>query len=143
MKLICIDKNVSSEIDNRTKFQELLFYIKPETAIITKKQPFFLPDFSNEIVAQVELVLHINKVGKNIQPKFAKAYYDGIAVSIRFTAIDLFQESIKNSKPWTKAIAFDGSSLISEFIPIELINKDTVSYSLVKNNVESQKYFHV
>ena len=91
MKIICIGKNYLNHIRelDRKQPSEPVFFMKPDSSIIIRNRPFFLPDFSEEIHYEAELIFRICKVGKCIQPKFAHTYYDAIGLGIDFTARDL------------------------------------------------------
>ncbi len=118
MKIIAIGRNYiehAKELNNPIP-KEPMFFMKPETAIIKNNKPFFYPDFSKDIHYETEIVLVINKVGKNIEPKFAHRYFDEIALGIDFTARDLQQVCKEKGKPWEIAKAFDGAAPISESI---------------------------
>jgi len=117
MKFICIGRNY---VDHVKEFNsplpvEPVFFFKPETALLLKKQPFFLPDFSQNVQYEIELLLRICKVGKNIQEKFASTYYNEIGLGIDFTARDLQGNCIKNGLPWEISKAFDGSAVVGNF----------------------------
>jgi len=118
MKIIAIGRNYiehAKELNNPLP-KEPMFFMKPETAIIKNNKPFFYPDFSKDIHYETEVVLVINRVGKNIEPKFAHRYFDEIALGIDFTARDLQQECKAKGQPWEMAKAFDGSAPISQFV---------------------------
>lgn len=118
MKIICIGWNYidhTKELNNPVP-EEPVFFMKPDSALIHQNRPFFLPDFSKEIHHEVEIVVKINRLGKNISEKFAHRYYDQIGVGIDFTARDIQRECKKLGKPWEIAKAFDGSAPISNFI---------------------------
>jgi len=118
MKIICIGKNYVEhikEFDGVTP-KEPVFFMKPETALIKNNQPFYLPDFSNNLHHEIEIVLKINKPGKNIAEEFAHKYYDEIGIGIDFTARDLQLQLKEKGLPWEKAKAFDGSAPIGKFI---------------------------
>ena len=91
MKLICIGRNYTKHIEElqNERPTEPVVFIKPDTAILLKKQPFFIPDFSNDVHHEVEVLVKINRVGKHIDKKFAHKYYDQIGLGIDFTARDL------------------------------------------------------
>lgn len=136
MKIICIGRNYiehANELNNPVPAQPV-FFMKPESAIIRAGLPFFYPDFSKDIHYEVELVLRISKVGKNISEKFAYTYYDAIGVGIDFTARDLQKICKEKGLPWEMAKAFDGSGPVSDFIPKEAF-KDIydINFSLEKN----------
>lgn len=118
MKIICIGRNYAEHAKemNAPVPTEPVFFLKPDTAIIKDNQPFFYPDFSKEIHHEVELVLKINKPGKNIEQKFAHKYYDEIGIGIDFTARDIQAKCKEKGLPWEKAKAFDGSAPIGKFI---------------------------
>ena len=142
MKIICIGRNYANhakELGNDTPKQPL-FFLKPETAIQPKGHPFFIPDFSNEIHYEVELVVRIDKIGKNIDEKFAPKYYSKIGLGIDFTARDIQEECKKKGWPWEKAKGFDGSVQISKtFINKSELDFNNISFSLQKNGKEVQK----
>ena len=87
--------------------------------MVIRNRPFFLPDFSQQVEYEVELIYRINKVGKYIQEKYAHTYYDAIGLGIDFTARDLQKNCIENGNPWEIAKAFDGSAVMSQFIDKE------------------------
>lgn len=142
MKIICIGRNYAKhakELNNPLP-KEPVFFFKPDTALLPKKQPFFIPDFSNDIHYEAELVVRINRVGKNIQEKFAYKYYDEIGLGIDFTARDLQQICKEQGLPWEKAKAFDGSAPIGQtFIPInEIKDIKNINFSLLINGDQRQ-----
>ena len=136
MKIICVGRNYVDhikELDNN-KPKEPVLFLKPQTAIINKKQPFFIPSFSNEIHYELEVIIKINRLGKFIQRKFSHKYYDEIGLGIDFTARDLQLELKKNGLPWEKAKAFDGSCFIGNWIKKnDFNNVDDINFKLTKN----------
>ena len=141
MKIICVGRNYKkhiSELKNEIP-KEIIFFLKPETAIPQKKQPFFIPDFSKEIHHEVELVIKINKTGKHIQEKFAHTYYDEVTLGLDFTARDLQNKLKENREPWEKAKAFDGSAPVGLFInKHDIQNLNNLNFKLLVNNKEKQ-----
>ena len=142
MKIICIGRNYldhANELGNKIPTSPL-FFLKPDTAIQPKGHPFFIPDFSNNIHFEVELVVKISKNGKNIDEKFAHKYYDEIGIGIDFTARDIQEDCKKNGLPWEKAKGFDGSAQISnEFINKKSLKLEDINFSLNLNNSLMQK----
>ena len=98
---------------------EPVFFMKHENCIVRNNKPFYFPDFSNDIHYEVEIVLKICKVGKNIDRKFAHQYYDEIGLGIDFTARDLQDEAKQAGMPWEVAKAFDYSAPLSEWVPVQ------------------------
>lgn len=137
MKIICIGRNYSEhakELGNDTTSEPVVF-LKPDTAINPKGHPFFIPDFSNNVQHEIELVIKINKVGKHIQKPFAHKYYNQIGLGIDFTARDLQQELKGQGLPWEKAKGFDGSAFVSrEFINKDKLELNNINFSLKNNN---------
>lgn len=137
MKLICIGRNYTEhikELENEKPSDPVVF-LKPDTAILLKKQPFFIPDFSDDVHYEVEVLVKINRVGKHIDKKFAHKYYNEIGLGIDFTARDL--QSVLKAKglPWEKAKAFDGAAVIGKWMDKkELDNIDGFEFSLKKND---------
>jgi len=137
MKIICIGRNYAKHIEEleNEKPENPVIFLKPDSAILVKKQPFFIPPFSNEVHYEVEVLVKINKVGKYIQDKFAHKYYDEIGLGIDFTARDLQNQLKEKGLPWEKSKAFDGSALIGKFVPKETLGDLTnLEFTLHKNN---------
>jgi 2-keto-4-pentenoate hydratase/2-oxohepta-3-ene-1,7-dioic acid hydratase in catechol pathway len=138
MKIICIGRNYSahiSELKNERPSEPVIF-LKPDTSVLLKKQPFFIPDFSDDVHYEVEVLVKINKVGKHIQEKFAHKYYDELGLGIDFTARDLQQKLKEKGLPWEKAKGFDGAAVIGE----KWLDKNSIpdlnnlKFSLQKNS---------
>jgi len=136
MKIICIGRNYAKHIEElaNEKPENPVIFLKPDSAILLKNQPFFIPPFSNDIHYEVEVLVKINKVGKYIDEKFAHKYYDEIGLGIDFTARDIQNKCKEKGLPWEKAKAFDGSAVIGEFISKEgLKDLNNLSFTLHKN----------
>lgn len=143
MKIICIGRNYAKhakELGNSVP-KEPIYFLKPDSALLPKKLPFFYPNFTKDLHYEVELVIKICKLGKNISPKFAPTYYNEIGLGIDFTARDIQLECKAKGLPWEKAKAFDYSAPLSR----ELINKSEfknlkdITFSLEKNGELVQK----
>ena len=121
MKILCIGRNYAehiAELQNETPDAPVIF-AKPDTALLQRNQPFFLPDFSQDIHHEIELVLRVCKNGKNVDEKFAHTYFDAIGLGIDFTARDLQSKLKSQGLPWELAKGFDGSAPLSpEFKPV-------------------------
>ncbi len=142
MKLICIGRNYTehiAELKNERPLEPVVF-IKPDSAILPKEQDFYIPEFSNEIHYEVEVLIKIKKVGKHIQKQFAHKYYDEVSLGIDFTARDL-QSQLKNKGlPWEKAKGFDGAAVIGKWVNKKKYeNLDKLEFSLLKNKEIVQK----
>jgi acylpyruvate hydrolase len=137
MKIICIGRNYSDhakELKNEVP-TEPIFFCKPDSAILPKGNPFFIPEWSNDIHFEVELIYKIEKLGKNIDEKFASRYYSSVGLGIDFTARDVQNELKAKGLPWEKAKGFDGSAVVSEeFFPLSSFsNPGKIEFSLYKN----------
>ena len=119
MKILCVGRNYADHILELSNEQpdDPVIFLKPETAIPLKNEPFFYPDFSKDVHYEVEILVKINRVGKNIDEKFAHKYYDEIGVGIDFTARDVQSKLKAKGLPWELAKAFNGSAPISTFVP--------------------------
>lgn len=118
MKIICIGRNYAGhakELNNPLP-DVPVFFLKPDTCLIQKNQPFFYPDFSDNIHYETEIVVRINKIGKHIQKKFANTYYSEIGIGIDFTARDLQQQCKEKGLPWEICKSFDNAAPISKFL---------------------------
>ncbi len=135
MKIICIGRNYAKHIEElaNEKPESPVVFLKPDSAILPKKMPFFIPPFSNDIHYEVEVLVKINKVGKHISPKFAHKYYDEIGLGIDFTARDVQAKCKEKGLPWEKAKAFDGSAVVGDFYQKELFDLGRISFQLHKN----------
>ena len=142
MKLICIGRNYTEhikELENEKPTDPVVF-LKPDTAILLKKQPFFIPEFSNEVHHEVEVLVKINRVGKYIDKKFAHKYYDEIGLGIDFTARDLQKKLKEKGLPWEKAKAFDGAAVVGKWLPKSEVNDiNNINFSLQKNETVVQQ----
>jgi len=142
MKIICIGRNYAEhakELNNPLPSKPV-FFMKPDSALLINNNPFFLPDFSNEIHYEAEIVLKISRLGKNIQEKFAHRYYNTIGVGIDFTARDLQEVCKKAGHPWEIAKAFDQSAVINRFISIDSIpDRNAINFQLELNGITVQK----
>ncbi|MBV5342354.1 fumarylacetoacetate hydrolase family protein [bacterium] len=136
MKIICIGRNYvkhAQELQHEVP-TEPVFFMKPDSALLKDNKPFFLPDFSSEIHHEIELVIKISRLGKNIDAKFAGRYYDEIGLGIDFTARDVQRQLIEKGLPWEKAKAFDASAVLGKFHPKEeLGNPGQILFSLKRN----------
>ena len=141
MKIICIGRNYTDhikELDNQ-KPKDPVIFLKPDTSLIQKNQPFFKPVFSKKIHHELELVIKINRVGKYIDKKFAHKYYENFTIGIDFTARDI-QDELKNKRlPWEKSKAFDGSALVGNWLNKKDFNLNNLNFSLKKNSRLVQK----
>src|SRR5690625_1905824 len=143
MKIICVGRNYAAHIDelqNQRPAEPVLF-VKPETARLRKDEDFYIPEFSDEVHYEVELLVKIKKVGKYIQPKFAHKYYEQIGLGIDFTARDLQHKLKKKGLPWEKAKGFDGSAVIGDqWLDKSAFNDvQDINFSLLKNNKTVQE----
>lgn len=99
--------------------QEPVIFMKPDSALLKDGKPFFIPDFSEQVDYETELVIRINRLGKNIAERFAHRYYDAVTVGIDFTARDLQRKYRAEGKPWELCKGFDNSAAIGDWIPVE------------------------
>jgi 2-keto-4-pentenoate hydratase/2-oxohepta-3-ene-1,7-dioic acid hydratase in catechol pathway len=137
MKIICIGRNYANHIEelHNERPTEPVVFMKPDSAVLLKQHPFVIPEFSEDIHHEIEIIVKINKVGKYIEPKFAHKYYDEISVGIDFTARDLQSKLKAKGLPWEKAKAFDGSAVIGDFLPKNQFSSlENITFELTNNN---------
>ncbi len=141
MKILCIGRNYVDhikELNNQMPTEPVIF-AKPDSALLLKNRPFFIPDFAKEFHHEVEMVVKINRIGKNIAPQFAHRYYEEVGLGIDFTARDLQSKLKEKGLPWEKAKAFDGSAVLSEFISKdEFKNIQDIDFKLEVNGETRQ-----
>ena len=143
MKIICIGRNYTEHIEElqNEKPQDPVIFLKPDTSVLLKKQPFFIPDFSEDVHYEVEVLVKIKKLGKHIQQKFAHKYYEEIGLGIDFTARDLQKKLKDKGLPWEKAKGFDGAAVIGD----KWLNKkgfssvNDINFRLEKNDETVQQ----
>lgn len=140
MKIICIGRNYAEhakELGNEIPENPVIF-MKPDTAVKKKGSDFYIPEFSEDIHYELEVVLKISKGGKYIQEEKADNYFDEIGLGIDFTARDLQSQLKAKGLPWELAKGFDGSAVISEFYKKENFDLKNLNFSLIKNKEEVQ-----
>ncbi|HKK10176.1 MAG TPA: fumarylacetoacetate hydrolase family protein [Bacteroidales bacterium] len=141
MKIICIGRNYvlhAKELGNEVPFSPV-YFLKPDTSLLLKNRPFYYPEFSEEIHYETELVVRINKVGKNIEEKFAHTYYNEFSLGVDFTARDIQREAKVKGLPWEKAKAFDHSAVLAEWVPKEEFeNLKDINFYLDVNGERAQ-----
>ncbi len=143
MKIICIGRNYADhakELENAVP-SEPVFFMKPDSALLLNNRPFYLPDFSNDVQHEVEVVVRINRLGKHIEEKFAPRYYNEIGLGIDFTARDIQKKCKEKGLPWEIAKAFDSSAPLGEFLKLEKIGNtvNSLQFRLDKNKEPVQK----
>lgn len=141
MKIICIGRNYAKhvqELQNERPSEPVIF-LKPDTAILPKNMPFFIPDFSSDIHHEVEILVRINRVGKYIETRFAHKYYDEIGLGIDFTARDVQVQLKEKGLPWEKAKAFDGSAVIGNFVnKNDFSSLNSINFELTNKGISVQ-----
>ena len=143
MKIICIGRNYTDHIAelNNEKPTDPVVFLKPDTAILLKKQPFFIPDFSSDVHYEVEVLVKINRIGKHIEKEFDHKYYNEIGLGIDFTARDLQKKLKEKGLPWEKAKSFDGAAVIGDtwINKSEIEDINNLNFTLDKNAQVVQK----
>ncbi len=142
MKIICIGLNYREHaIELGRPFpEEPVVFLKPDSAILKNNKPFFLPDFSENLHYEIEVVVKISRLGKEISPKFAPRYYDELTVGIDLTARDLQNKFSKAGLPWELSKAFDGAAPLGKFIPVaSLRDINNLNFRLEINDKVVQK----
>ncbi|MDP9954454.1 2-keto-4-pentenoate hydratase/2-oxohepta-3-ene-1,7-dioic acid hydratase in catechol pathway [Epilithonimonas hungarica] len=140
MKIICIGRNYgehAKELGNEIPEDPVIF-MKPDTAVLKKGSDFYIPEFSDDVHYELEVVLKISKGGKYIQKENAEKHYDEIGLGIDFTARDLQSKLKDKGLPWELAKGFDGSAVVSDFVSKVNYDLQDLNFSLVKNNEQVQ-----
>jgi len=141
MKIICIGRNYADharELKNDIPTEPVIF-MKPDSALITGNRPFYLPEFTQDLHYETELVVRIQKLGRHIEERFAHKYYTDITVGIDFTARDLQQKLKSQGLPWELAKAFDGSAVLGEWVPLAGRDIQDLHFHLDKNGKTVQQ----
>lgn len=146
MKIICVGLNYNAhnkEMNRETLSSDSdpVLFMKPDSAILhNDRNQFFIPDFSNNIHYELEVVIKIDKMGKNIAERFAHRYYNEITVGIDFTARDLQDQLKAKGLPWEISKGFDNSAALGTFVPKDKFEKamDNLDFVLLKNGEQAQ-----
>ncbi|HUX95428.1 MAG TPA: fumarylacetoacetate hydrolase family protein [Bacteroidales bacterium] len=137
MKIICMGLNYRKHCQEMGSPYpaEPVVFMKPDSSLLKNNKPFFLPDFSENINYEVEVVVKINKLGKGIAAKYAHRYYNEVTVGIDLTARDIQNRNKKAGHPWEVAKGFDGSAPVGTFIPLSSIGSiNNIDFSLMIND---------
>jgi len=120
MKIICIGRNYVAHIRemNNDVSSEPVFFMKPDSALVTGNKPFYYPDFSSNVHHELEVVLRIDRPGRRIDEESAGRYFNELALGVDFTARDLQNKAREKGLPWEIAKAFDYSAPVSSFLPV-------------------------
>jgi 2-keto-4-pentenoate hydratase/2-oxohepta-3-ene-1,7-dioic acid hydratase in catechol pathway len=135
MKIICIGRNYVAhvkELGNEIPKEPVLF-IKPDSAIFRQRDAFYIPDWTNEVHYEAEIVIKINRLGKNIEEKFAPKYYSQFTLGIDFTARDIQKNLKAQGLPWEKSKAFDQSAVLGEYLNVNDYSLDNLNFELKIN----------
>lgn len=142
MKILCVGRNYVDHIAElrNERPEEPVLFMKPDTALMSLETSFVIPEFTNDVHYEVELVVKINKVGKYIEPKFASKYYDQVSLGLDFTARDLQSDLKAKGLPWEKAKAFDQSAVVGTFFSKSaLVDLNALPFELKKNGEVVQR----
>ncbi|MEZ4985503.1 MAG: fumarylacetoacetate hydrolase family protein [Saprospiraceae bacterium] len=141
MKIICIGRNYAEhakELNNPIPEQPVVF-MKPASALLVNRKPFYYPEFSTDIHYETELVIRIGKNGRHVQPEFAHSYIQEIGLGIDFTARDLQAKLKAKGQPWELAKSFDGAAVLGDFIGLEQLPAlSNIEFYLEKNGEKVQ-----
>ncbi|MEA4984924.1 putative protein YcgM [bioreactor metagenome] len=124
MKILAIGQNYvehNKELNSKNPTEPVVF-MKPDTALLKNNKPFFIPDFTDELHYETELIVKINRLGKNIAKRYAHRYYAEIGLGVDFTARDIQKKLKSNGHPWEICKAFDNSAVIGNFMPVSEIS---------------------
>lgn len=133
MKILAIGQNYvehNKELNSKHPSEPVVF-MKPDSALLRNNKPFYIPDFTDELHYETELIVKINRLGKNIAPKYAHRYYAEIGLGVDFTARDLQRKLKENGHPWEIAKAFDNAAVVGQFLPVsELGDVQNIAFRL-------------
>ncbi len=135
MKIICIGRNYAAhaaELGNEIQKEPVIF-MKPDSAVFRQRDAFYIPDWTNDVHYEMEVVVRINRLGKNIESRFAPKYYQEFTIGIDFTARDVQSQLKAKGLPWEKAKAFDQSAVLGEFLSADEYDLSNLNFILYKN----------
>jgi len=135
MKIICIGRNYAAhaaELGNEVAAEPVIF-MKPDSAVFRQRDAFYIPDWTNDVHYELEVVVRINRLGNNIEAKFAPKYFAEFTVGIDFTARDVQSALKAKGLPWEKAKAFDQSAVLGDFLSVDDFDLSNLHFQLKKN----------
>jgi len=142
MKIFAIGQNYvehNKELNSQNPTEPVVF-MKPDTALLKNNKPFFIPDFTQELHYETELIIKFNRIGKNIDSKFSERYFTEIGLGVDFTARDLQRKLKAEGKPWEVCKAFDNSAIIGNFLPVnELDDIQKIEFRMDLNGKTVQR----
>jgi 2-keto-4-pentenoate hydratase/2-oxohepta-3-ene-1,7-dioic acid hydratase in catechol pathway len=141
MKIICIGRNYAAhaaELGNEVP-EEPVIFMKPDSAVFRQRDAFYIPDWSQDIHYEAEVVVKINRLGKNIEERFASKYFSEFTLGIDFTARDVQAKLKAKGLPWEKAKAFDQSAVLGNYLKADDYDLSNLNFELHKNGVLVQK----
>jgi 2-keto-4-pentenoate hydratase/2-oxohepta-3-ene-1,7-dioic acid hydratase in catechol pathway len=134
-EIICIGRNYVShvkELGNEIPKEPVLF-MKPDSSIFRQRDAFYIPDWTNEVHYEAEIVIKINRLGKNIEEKFALKYYSQFTLGIDFTARDVQKKLKAQGLPWEKSKAFDQSAVLGKYMNVNDYSLENLNFELKLN----------
>ncbi|MGB0850865.1 MAG: fumarylacetoacetate hydrolase family protein [Bacteroidia bacterium] len=137
MKIICIGRNYvahAEELGNEVPSEPVVF-MKPDSAVFRQRDAFYIPDWTQEVHYELEVVVKLNRLGKNIESRFAHKYFREFTVGIDFTARDVQSDLKKRGLPWEKAKAFDQSAVMGEYLSVEDYDLENLNFELHQNHL--------
>ncbi|MGB1037997.1 MAG: fumarylacetoacetate hydrolase family protein [Bacteroidia bacterium] len=140
MKIICIGRNYvahAEELGNEVPSEPVVF-MKPDSAVFRQRDAFYIPDWTQEVHYELEVVVKLNRLGKNIESRFAHKYFREFTVGIDFTARDVQSDLKKRGLPWEKAKAFDQSAVMGEYLSVEDYDLENLNFELHRNGESVQ-----
>lgn len=142
MKIFAIGQNYvehNKELNSNNPTEPVVF-MKPDSALLKNNKPFYIPDFTQELHYETELIIKFNRLGKNIDSKFANRYFAEIGLGVDFTARDLQRKLKAEGKPWEICKGFDNSAVIGTFLPkTELSDIQNIQFRLDLNGKTVQQ----
>lgn len=143
MKIIAVGMNYAAhnkELHHTLELSEPIIFMKSDSALLKDGKPFFIPDFSSEIHYETEVVVKIDRLGKNIAERFAHRYYSEVTVGIDFTARDLQRQLRERGLPWEISKSFDNSAVIGTFVPLDEVGDiNRIPFHLDINDTKAQE----
>ncbi|BAG83929.1 fumarylacetoacetate hydrolase family protein [Candidatus Azobacteroides pseudotrichonymphae] len=145
MKIICVALNYTSHNDeihkDKLTIKEPIIFMKSDISLLKDGNPFYIPNFSSEIQYETEIVIRIDRLGKNIARRFSHRYFKDVTIGIDITARDLQQRFRESGLPWELCKSFDNSAVVGTFIKIEELkcNINQLPFHLNINNNTVQK----
>lgn len=140
--IFCVGRNYAAHAAemNSPTLEVPMIFLKPSSSISTAEKPIQLPEFSQDVHYETELVILIGSGGSDIHQESAWEHIAAYGIGLDLTARDIQAQAKAKGHPWTLAKGFKGAACVSQFIAQgELKNPANCQFTLQQNGEIKQR----